>query len=56
MEEVVKTVEHLGTGAQVTRATVERQRAIGSLELKHPPAGLTAKLRLLAPSSREKVA
>ena len=33
MEEVVKTLEALGTGSIMSRGTVARQRAIGSLEL-----------------------
>jgi len=48
MEEAVKTLDALGTGSECTRATVERQRAIGQLRIA-PPAGLDAKLSLLAP-------
>lgn len=44
MEEVVKTIEALGTGAAMTRGTVERQRAIGTLGLGTPPEGLAPKL------------
>ncbi|NJB96304.1 NAD(P)-dependent oxidoreductase [Sphingomonas sp. ABOLD] len=44
MEEVVKTLEALGTGAAMTRGTVERQRAIGALGLGTPPEGLGPKL------------
>lgn len=44
MEEVVKTLEALGTGAAMTRGTVERQRAIGLLGLGTPPEGLGSKL------------
>jgi len=33
MEEVIKTLEALGTGSAMTRGTVERQRAIGALQL-----------------------
>lgn len=44
MEEVVKTLEALGTGAAMTRGTVERQRAIGTLGLNTPPEGLGPKL------------
>lgn len=44
MEEVVKTLEALGTGAAMTRGTVERQRAIGMLGLGTPPEGLGGKL------------
>lgn len=45
MEEVVKTLEALGTGAAMTRGTVERQRAIGSLALSAPAIGIDAKLK-----------
>ena len=51
MEEVVKTLEALGTGSAMTRGTVERQRAIGALNLS-PPAGLAAKLALLDRKAR----
>lgn len=44
MEEVVKTLEALGTGAAMTRGTVERQRALGTLGLGTPPEGLGPKL------------
>ncbi|MGE4430873.1 MAG: DUF1932 domain-containing protein [Sphingobium sp.] len=44
MEEVVKTLEGLGTGAMMTRGTVQRQRAIGQLGLKQPETGLTHKI------------
>lgn len=44
MEEVVKTLEALGTGAAMTRGTVERQRAIGTLGIGAPPEGLAEKL------------
>ncbi|WP_066801339.1 NAD(P)-dependent oxidoreductase [Sphingomonas soli] len=43
MEEVVKTLEALGTGAAMSRGTVERQRALGRLGVS-PPDGLDAKL------------
>jgi 3-hydroxyisobutyrate dehydrogenase-like beta-hydroxyacid dehydrogenase len=45
MEEVVKTLDGLGTGSAMTRGTVARQRAIGALALGTPAAGLTDKLR-----------
>jgi len=48
MEEVVKTLEGLGTGAAMTRGTVARQRAIGDLGVKTPPEGLSGKLEMLA--------
>ncbi|HUD90774.1 DUF1932 domain-containing protein [Sphingobium sp.] len=48
MEEVVKTLEGLGTGAAMTRGTVERQRAIGARDKKTPPEGLAGKLNFLS--------
>lgn len=47
MEEVVRTLDALGTGSAMTRGTVERQRAIGELRLA-APAGLSGKLDLLS--------
>jgi 3-hydroxyisobutyrate dehydrogenase-like beta-hydroxyacid dehydrogenase len=47
MEEVVKTLEALGTASAMTRATVERQRAIGEMGLPSP-AGLENKIAALA--------
>ncbi|MFY9351166.1 MAG: DUF1932 domain-containing protein [Sphingobium sp.] len=44
MEEVVKTLDGLGTGAAMTRGTVARQRAIGALGVKVVPEGLAGKL------------
>ena len=44
MEEVVKTLDGLGTGAAMTRGTVARQRAIGALGAKEPPEGLAGKI------------
>ncbi len=46
MEEAVRTLDALGTGAAMTRATVERQRAIGMLGLR-PAPGLGDKLDAL---------
>jgi hypothetical protein len=46
MEEVAKTLDALGTGSVMTRGTVIRQRAIGTLGIE-APAGLSAKLDLL---------
>jgi 3-hydroxyisobutyrate dehydrogenase-like beta-hydroxyacid dehydrogenase len=46
MEEVVKTLDALGTGSAMTRGTVERQRAIGLLG-HAAPGPLTDKLDLL---------
>ena len=46
MDEVVKTLDALGTGSAMTRGTVERQRAIGERALT-APAALDDKLALL---------
>ncbi|MDB5583392.1 MAG: hypothetical protein JWR80_8568 [Bradyrhizobium sp.] len=46
MEEVVKTLDALGTGSAMTRGTVERQRALGTLAQAAPDA-LDDKLALL---------
>lgn len=46
MEEVVKTLDALGTGSAMSRGTVERQRAIGSRGLAAPD-GLDAKIEAL---------
>ncbi|WEK41689.1 MAG: DUF1932 domain-containing protein [Candidatus Sphingomonas colombiensis] len=46
MEEAVKTLDALGTGAAMTRGTVARQRAIGELRLPVPD-GLGAKAGLI---------
>ncbi|UZK65187.1 DUF1932 domain-containing protein [Sphingomonas sp. M1-B02] len=43
MEEVVKTLDSLGSGSAMTRGTIERQRAIGGLGLT-PQGDLAAKL------------
>lgn len=56
MEEVVKTLEALGSGAAMTRGTVERQRAIGALGITHPPAGLDAKLAALRNTRKDEAA
>ena len=55
MEEVVRTLDALGTGSVMSRGTVERQRALGSLSLA-PPEGLAAKLAALATRKQEKAA
>ncbi|HEX8446377.1 MAG TPA: DUF1932 domain-containing protein [Sphingomonas sp.] len=61
MEEVVKTLDVLGTGSAMTRGTVARQRAVGALALV-PAPGLDAKLRAVGaghahgPESRESAA
>lgn len=44
MEEVVRTLDALGTGSAMTRATVERQRAIGELGLEQPADSLSGKI------------
>ncbi|MBJ7378328.1 NAD(P)-dependent oxidoreductase [Sphingobium sp.] len=48
MEEVVKTLDGLGTGAAMTRGTVARQAAIGALGVKAPPEGLGAKIGVIS--------
>jgi 3-hydroxyisobutyrate dehydrogenase-like beta-hydroxyacid dehydrogenase len=51
MEEVVATLDALGTGSAMSRGTVERQRRLGQLSIA-PPDGLAPKLRTLAPFVR----
>lgn len=51
MEEVVATLDDLGTGAAMTRGTVTRQRAIGALEIGDPPEGLVAKIARIGTTS-----
>jgi 3-hydroxyisobutyrate dehydrogenase-like beta-hydroxyacid dehydrogenase len=51
MEEVVATLDALGTGSAMSRGTVERQRTLGQLSIA-PPGGLSPKLRTLAPFVR----
>lgn len=51
MEEVVKTLDGLGTGAAMTRGTVERQRAIGALRASTVPEGLGAKIGMISASA-----
>ena len=53
MEEVVKTLDGLGTGAMMTRGTVERQRAIGALGLKAPADGLQPKIAQIGNSKTQ---
>lgn len=50
MEEVAVTLEALGVEPAMTRGTIRRQRALGSLGLT-PPVGLTAKLAALGESA-----
>jgi hypothetical protein len=55
MEEVVKTLEALGTGSAMTRGTVVRQRELGALGATSPE-GLAAKLALLDPDRKAEAA
>ena len=52
MEEVVRTLDALGTGSAMSRATIERQRAVGTLGLLPAPT-LDAKLDALLDHARE---
>jgi 3-hydroxyisobutyrate dehydrogenase-like beta-hydroxyacid dehydrogenase len=53
MEESEATLGSLGVRAPMTRATVEVQRTIGSLEMTAPPEGLAAKLEALTGRAEE---
>lgn len=55
MEEVAKTLEDLGVEPALTRGTIARQRALGSLGLR-PATGLTAKLNQIDPARAEQAA
>jgi len=55
MEEVVRTLDALGTGSAMSRGTVERQRAIGSRAIQ-PAATLDAKLAALLDRSKDQAA
>lgn len=55
MEEVVATLDGLGIGSAMARATRKRQAAIGALGLSSPP-GLEAKLDALLGRAREQTA
>ncbi|MEO7787407.1 MAG: DUF1932 domain-containing protein [Sphingomicrobium sp.] len=55
MEEVVKTLDALGTGSAMARATVERQREIGGRGIV-PADGLVAKLGALLDRNEEQAA
>lgn len=44
MEEVVRTLDDLGVGSDMSRGTVARQARIGALGLKTPPVGLRNKI------------
>jgi hypothetical protein len=54
MDEVVATLERLGTGAPMSRATAARQRAVGALGLSPAPEGLAAKLAALGARDADK--
>lgn len=56
MEESRATLEALGVGFAMARATVELQRSIGALGLSSPPEGLAAKLDALTARSDEAAA
>jgi 3-hydroxyisobutyrate dehydrogenase-like beta-hydroxyacid dehydrogenase len=47
MEEVVITLDALGTGSAMSRSTVARQRALGALGRGAAPDGLAAKIALI---------
>jgi 3-hydroxyisobutyrate dehydrogenase-like beta-hydroxyacid dehydrogenase len=55
LEEVVKTLEGLGTGAAMSRGTVERQRAIGRMGLT-APEGLQNKVAAVLGDTRKDAA
>ena len=55
MREVVATLDALGTGSAMARATQDRQAALGALDLS-PPPGLTAKLDALLGRHKEETA
>lgn len=48
MEEAAATLQAVGVDPAMTRGTIERQRALGRFHIA-PPAGLNAKLAVLAP-------
>lgn len=52
MEEVVKTLDALGTGSAMTQGTVARQRAMGTLGVA-APEGLPAKLAAIHPGKAQ---
>ncbi|MBO9714564.1 NAD(P)-dependent oxidoreductase [Sphingomonas sp.] len=56
MEEVVRTLDGLGTGSAMSRGTVQRQRDLGELGLLSPPGSLDAKLAMLARLKQERAA
>ena len=55
MDEVVKTLDALGTGSAMARATAERQREIGARKLRSP-SGLNAKIDALTGKRKDQAA
>ena len=55
MDEVVKTLDALGTGSAMARATAERQREIGKRHLRSP-ASLGAKIEAVLASRKDQAA
>jgi 3-hydroxyisobutyrate dehydrogenase-like beta-hydroxyacid dehydrogenase len=55
MDEVVKTLDALGTGSAMARATAERQREIGQLKLRSPK-GLDAKIEAVLGNRKDQAA
>jgi len=55
MDEVVKTLDALGTGSAMARATAERQRDIGKRHLRSP-AGLGPKIEAVLANGRDQAA
>ncbi|MGN7931774.1 DUF1932 domain-containing protein [Sphingopyxis sp. 22461] len=53
MDEVVRTLDALGTGSVMTRGTAVRQREIGALGVNSPPDGLSARIAATRPSKSE---
>ena len=53
MEEAAKTLEGLGVVPAMTRGTIVRQRALGTLDLA-PPDGLAAKLAAIVEQGKER--
>ncbi|WAC59022.1 NAD(P)-dependent oxidoreductase [Brevundimonas sp. SL130] len=56
MEEVVRTLDDLGVGSQMSRGAVIRQAAVGGMGLNTPPSGLTAKIAAVLNKTRAKEA
>jgi len=55
MDEVVKTLDALGTGSAMARATAERQREIGRRQLRSPD-GLDAKIEAISGKRKDQAA